>query len=559
MAARNRTTLKANINRDIVSGDDGSITVSEVNAILIDHADSMALVSHTHAYADATGNKPPANAERNVQVDWNEARTGNDAFIKNKPTIPAAQVQTDWEAAITEKNALINKPNFTHALRLPSTEDVTAGYVAKVQSDETLAWEAETGGGGGVSLGSATPTNVKTSGAASQGTSTDAARDDHSHIMANAHQAAIVQNRLDVTAPLVQTNAGTKSTISIPASAFAATSHGTHLPTTSGVTTGYVPKVQSDASIAWAADETGSGGGSGEENVQSDWTETDTTDDAFILNKPTVPGLETGATSPIITTGTATQGASANAAGAFHNHRMRNADQISLVRTRVTAASPLTATNATNGVEIGVTSGTFAAASHGTHLPTTTGVTDGYVPKKQSDGSVAWAADSTGSGGGGGGGALFHATYSGADYANTTTTSTAVADRAVNVQGQDQTVLFGTSPFTYTKASGVWVNAQPCIVKWDIRMDCEFMGVTSTQILRAMPRLLLNPNTPASDPNLGYLRLNSRLERDFISASHTAYLPANTSILLRLIFKAINGDPARLNITDVLVTVTQLA
>jgi hypothetical protein len=32
-------------------------------------------------------------------------------------------------------------------------------------------------------------------------------------------------------------------------------------------------------------------------------------------------------------------------------------------------------------------------------LPTTSGITDGYVPKKQTDGSVAWAVDSTGAGG----------------------------------------------------------------------------------------------------------------------------------------------------------------
>ena len=32
-------------------------------------------------------------------------------------------------------------------------------------------------------------------------------------------------------------------------------------------------------------------------------------------------------------------------------------------------------------------------------LPTTSGITDGYVPKKQTDGSVAWEADSTGAGG----------------------------------------------------------------------------------------------------------------------------------------------------------------
>jgi len=44
-----------------------------------------------------------------------------------------------------------------------------------------------------------------------------------------------------------------------------------------------------DGSRTWSelSYPTDSGGGSGEENVQSDWNETDTTSDAYIKNKPT--------------------------------------------------------------------------------------------------------------------------------------------------------------------------------------------------------------------------------------------------------------------------------
>lgn len=38
-----------------------------------------------------------AGAEVNVQADWSVSDNNSDAFIKNKPTIPAAQVQADWD------------------------------------------------------------------------------------------------------------------------------------------------------------------------------------------------------------------------------------------------------------------------------------------------------------------------------------------------------------------------------------------------------------------------------------------------------------------------------
>ena len=59
----------------------------------------------------------PTNAERNVQSDWDTTSTSNDAFIRNKPTIPSSyaptnaeqNVKSDWDA--TSGDAEIeNKP-----------------------------------------------------------------------------------------------------------------------------------------------------------------------------------------------------------------------------------------------------------------------------------------------------------------------------------------------------------------------------------------------------------------------------------------------------------------
>ena len=53
-----------------------------------------------------------AGAEVNVQSDWNEADSTSDAFIKNKPTIPAAQVNSDWNAS-SGVSQILNKPDLS--------------------------------------------------------------------------------------------------------------------------------------------------------------------------------------------------------------------------------------------------------------------------------------------------------------------------------------------------------------------------------------------------------------------------------------------------------------
>ena len=47
----------------------------------------------------------------NVQSDWNEADNTKPDYIKNKPTIPAAQIQSDWnQTNVSAKDYIKNKP-----------------------------------------------------------------------------------------------------------------------------------------------------------------------------------------------------------------------------------------------------------------------------------------------------------------------------------------------------------------------------------------------------------------------------------------------------------------
>lgn len=51
-------------------------------------------------------------AEVNVQADWSEADPSSDAYIANKPTIPAAQINSDWNAS-SGVSQILNKPDLS--------------------------------------------------------------------------------------------------------------------------------------------------------------------------------------------------------------------------------------------------------------------------------------------------------------------------------------------------------------------------------------------------------------------------------------------------------------
>lgn len=88
-----------------------------------------------------------ANAEVNVQADWNETNTSSDAYIKNKPTIPNA-ITIDTATSTTSTNPLQNKiiTNELNAI-LDNTKLIQSGGYG------FIAGRNATGDGAGASIG----------------------------------------------------------------------------------------------------------------------------------------------------------------------------------------------------------------------------------------------------------------------------------------------------------------------------------------------------------------------------------------------------------------------
>ena len=74
-----------------------------------------------------------AGAEVNVQADWNQTTDTADDYIKNKPTIPAAQVNSDWNAA-SGVAQILNKPTLGTAAAAATTDFATAAQGTKADS-----------------------------------------------------------------------------------------------------------------------------------------------------------------------------------------------------------------------------------------------------------------------------------------------------------------------------------------------------------------------------------------------------------------------------------------
>lgn len=102
-----------NTAKGIVDG----VTSALANKVDKNGTDSlMTADEHTKLSGIASG------AEVNVQSDWNVTDDTSDAFIKNKPTIPAAQVNSDWNAS-SGVAQILNKPNIPDTTACYQTGD----------------------------------------------------------------------------------------------------------------------------------------------------------------------------------------------------------------------------------------------------------------------------------------------------------------------------------------------------------------------------------------------------------------------------------------------------
>ena len=105
----------------------------------IKHYSLKVAVDGTATWAEDTG-------EANVQVDWEETGNTSDAYIKNKPTIPAKQIQADWsQTTNTELDYIKNKPTVPNTPSRPAKEAAVKEYNLKIATDGTGTWAEDTG------------------------------------------------------------------------------------------------------------------------------------------------------------------------------------------------------------------------------------------------------------------------------------------------------------------------------------------------------------------------------------------------------------------------------
>ena len=97
------------------------------------HKPNLATVATSGNYNDLT-NKPTIPAEQ-VQANWNETNTSSKAYIQNKPTIPAAQVNADWNAS-SGVAQILNKPTIP-AAQVNADWNATSG-VAQILNKPTI-------------------------------------------------------------------------------------------------------------------------------------------------------------------------------------------------------------------------------------------------------------------------------------------------------------------------------------------------------------------------------------------------------------------------------------
>ena len=280
-----------------------------------------------------------AGAEVNVQSDWNESTTTSDAFILNKPTIPAAQIQSDWnQTTTTSLDFIKNKPSIPDAQIHSDWNQTDADAVDFIENKPTIptipdvATDTEDGLMSGTDkskldgISSGAEVNVQPDWNQTTTTADD-----------------FIKNKPTITTPVqsnwAETDTGDLSFITnkptiptIPGDATTSTSglmssadktkldgiaeganqdvqsdwnetdtadlsfiknkptipDGTDLPdapSAPAATTHYNLEVTDDGTVSWQED-TGGGANSGEQNVQADWTETSTGSDAYIRNKP---------------------------------------------------------------------------------------------------------------------------------------------------------------------------------------------------------------------------------------------------------------------------------
>jgi hypothetical protein len=101
--------------------------INELDSGKVDKVSGKGLSTEDYTTAEKTKLSGIATgAEVNVQSNWTQTDTTADDYIKNKPTIPAAQVSSDWNAS-SGVARILNKPTLGTAAAANTTTSITSG------------------------------------------------------------------------------------------------------------------------------------------------------------------------------------------------------------------------------------------------------------------------------------------------------------------------------------------------------------------------------------------------------------------------------------------------
>ena len=228
-------------------------------------------------------------AEVNVQADWDETNTADDSYIQNKPTTISDEertklggidegaevnVQADWtQADPTNDGFILNKPAIITQTERNKLTGIEAGAEVNVQAD----WDETTSGDDAFILNKPTIPDQLT-----DLTDTPSAITANQFLRGNSGGTALEFAEVAPGSGATTWTGLTDTPGAITANQFVRGNAGGNglefvdAPTGGGLTPDDRTKL--DGIDAGA-----------EVNVQADWTETDTTDDSYIQNKPTIP------------------------------------------------------------------------------------------------------------------------------------------------------------------------------------------------------------------------------------------------------------------------------
>ena len=249
------------------------------------------------------------NAEQNVQADWNETGNTSDAYIQNKPTIPVktSELTNDAGFIISETDPAFGAWDKTTGISVTESQISDLGTYLETETDPDFNASPAasiTNAGSGAVITTAERTKL---------TSLDVNAEQN--VQADWNETgntsdAYIQNKPTIPAKTSELTNDAGFIISETDPVFGAWDKSTGISITESQVSdlgNYVEtETDPDFNASPAASITNAGSGvvitsaertkltsldaNAEQNVQANWNETDNTSDAYIQNKPAIPG-----------------------------------------------------------------------------------------------------------------------------------------------------------------------------------------------------------------------------------------------------------------------------